>query len=59
MSAFSTFWTRREYGAVLAHAQAITALRQLRANVQRDIDDAALAALWVGVLLAALQERAA
>ena len=49
--------TSREYGAVYAHASAISALLTVRGRVQRDIDDAALVLLWVGILAASLEAR--
>lgn len=50
--------TSREYGALFAHASALSALHVIRSRVQRDIDDAALLLLWVGILAVAIETRA-
>lgn len=50
--------TSREYGALVAHASALSALHVILSRVQRDIDDAALVLLWVGILDVAIEERA-
>lgn len=52
-----TCLTHREYGALFAHASALSALHVIRTRVQRDIDDAELIKLWIGILSAAIEAR--
>ncbi|MBV2210288.1 MAG: hypothetical protein KUL77_12090 [Thermomonas sp.] len=54
----ANLFTRRELGAVCAHAAALCNLRAISCASQRDIDDAARVELWAGILCAALEERA-
>lgn len=51
-------FTATEYGAVFAHAAALSQLRRITFSPQRDIEDQQRFHLWHSILLAAVEARA-